>query len=215
MNKRDIQRKRTMSYFIDAAAKILKEEGKDAITIRKVASAAGYNSATLYNYFENLDHLVFFAAMRFIKEYAHSLHNYVKDSYNALEKFIAIWECFCYYSFGQPEIYYAIFFAKLNNSLNDYTQEYYKLFPEDLGNQPKDISTMLLKHDIYKRDLVIIETCVKEGFFREKDKDEINEMTLLIYQGILLKVINKKISRQDAMQRTMKYINKIVDMYKV
>lgn len=204
-----------MSYFIDAAANILEEEGKDAITIRRVANLAGYNSATLYNYFENLDHLIFYAAMRFIKDYAHSLHSYVKDSYNALEKYLTIWERFCFYSFSKPEIYYSIFFAKLNNSLEDYTQEYYKIFPEDLGSQPKDISTMLLKHDIYERDLVILKTCVEEGFFKNEDKDEINEMTLLMYQGILLKVMNKKINREDAIERTMKYINKIVDMYRI
>ena len=215
MTKREIQRKRTMSYFIDAAAKILEEEGKEAVSIRKVANLAGYNSATLYNYFENLDHLIFFAAMRFIKEYAHSLHNYIKDSNNALENFLAIWECFCHYSYNQPEIYCAIFFARLNNSLDDYTEQYYKLFPEELGNQPKGISTMLLKHDIYKRDLIIVETCIEEGFFREEDKDEINEMTLLLYQGILLKVINKKISKEEAIRRTMIYIKKIVGIYKV
>lgn len=215
MNKREIQRKRTMSYFIDAAAKMLEEEGKDAITIRRVANLAGYNSATLYNYFENLDHLIFYAAMRFIKDYAHSLHSYVKDSDNALEKFLAIWDRFCYYSFSKPEIYYAIFFAKLNNSLEDYTEEYYKLFPEDLGSQPKDISTMLLKHDIYERDLIILENCIQEGFFRDEDKDEINEMTLLMYQGILLKVINKKINKEEAIERAMKYIKKIIDMYRI
>ena len=30
------------------------EEGIEAITIRKVAALAGYNSATLYNYFANI-----------------------------------------------------------------------------------------------------------------------------------------------------------------
>lgn len=118
-------------------------------------------------------------------------------------------------AFHQPEIYYAIFFAKLSNSLDDYTEQYYKLFPEDLGNQPKDISTMLLKHDIYKRDLVILETCINEGFFREEDKDEINDMALLLYQGILLKVINKKMSKEDAINRTMTYIKRIVEMFRI
>lgn len=74
---------------------------------------------------------------------------------------------------------------------------------------------MLLKHDIYKRDLVILETCINEGFFREEDKDEINDMALLLYQGILLKVINKKMSKEDAINRTMTYIKRIVEMFRI
>ncbi len=31
------------------------KEGMEAITLRKVADLAGYNGATLYNYFKDLD----------------------------------------------------------------------------------------------------------------------------------------------------------------
>ncbi len=48
-----------MTYFIDATNEIIENEGIESVTIRKVANLAGYNSATIYNYFENLDHLIF------------------------------------------------------------------------------------------------------------------------------------------------------------
>ncbi len=204
-----------MSYFIDAAAKIIEEEGIQSITIRKVADIAGYNSATLYNYFKNLDHLIFFAAMRYVKEYSLNLHRFIENSENALERHLATWNCFCHYSFNKPEIYYAIFFAKLDNPLENYVEEYYKLFPEDLGKQPKDISTMLLKHDIYDRSTTLLEGCVDEGFIKEDDKDDINEMILLVYQGILQKIINKKINYSDAIDKTMKYITQIIKSYTI
>ena len=69
MVKKEIQRKRTMTYFINATEELIHEIGINKITLRKVADRAGYNSATLYNYFENLDHLIFYAAMKNIKEY--------------------------------------------------------------------------------------------------------------------------------------------------
>lgn len=56
--KRQLQKKRMMHYFIDAAVQIIDEEGIDGVSIRKVADIAGYNSATLYNYFDDLPHLV-------------------------------------------------------------------------------------------------------------------------------------------------------------
>ncbi len=128
MNKRELQRKRIMTYFIDATNEIIENEGIESVTIRKVANLAGYNSATIYNYFENLDHLIFFAAMKYVKDYALALPDYLEDANNALDRFLKIWECFCRYSYKDPEIYYAIFFANLDKNLEDYVMEYYKFF---------------------------------------------------------------------------------------
>ena len=47
--KKDLQKKRIMIYFIDATNLIIEKEGLDAVTLRKVADLAGYNSATIYN----------------------------------------------------------------------------------------------------------------------------------------------------------------------
>ncbi len=56
MNKKhsELKRKRIMNFFLDAAEKIIKKDGFDSLSIRNVSDEAGYNSATLYNYFENL-----------------------------------------------------------------------------------------------------------------------------------------------------------------
>lgn len=213
MNKKEIQRKRMMSYFINAADTIIKEEGINEITIRKVADYAGYNSATLYNYFENLDHLIFFAAMRSIKDYALALPDYIKDAKNALDKFLLIWECFCCYSYKNPEIYYAIFFAKLDNDLEEYILDYYKLFPEDLGDSSEGLSTMLLKHNIYERGETSLDDCIEEGFIRQEDKGEVNEFIFLIYESILLRIIRGRMDYNKAMESAMKYIKKAVKSY--
>ena len=50
-DKKTIQKRRMMGYFIEAASQIIEEEGMEGVTIRKVADIAGYNSATMYNYF--------------------------------------------------------------------------------------------------------------------------------------------------------------------
>ncbi len=213
MRKKEIQRKRMMSYFIDAAEKIIEEEGINGITIRKVADYAGYNSATLYNYFENLDHLIFFAAMRYVKDYALALPDYIKGSKNALDRFLLIWECFCHYSYKNPEIYYAIFFARLDNDLEEYIVDYYKLFPEELGNPSEGLSTMLLKHNIYERGDTSLSDCVTEGFIKQEDKSELNEFAFLIYESMLSKVIRGKVNYNQAVKSTMKYIIKATKSY--
>ena len=55
---RELQKKRTILYFIQAAEELIAEKGQDNITVREVANRAVYNIATLYNYFENINHLI-------------------------------------------------------------------------------------------------------------------------------------------------------------
>ena len=69
LDKKYIQKVRMVKYFVDATIEIIEKEGYEAVTIRKVADIAGYNSATLYNYFDNLEHLLFFASMRYLQDY--------------------------------------------------------------------------------------------------------------------------------------------------
>ena len=44
----NIKQKRVMIYFISATKKLIEQEGLENLTVRKIASSAGYNSATLY-----------------------------------------------------------------------------------------------------------------------------------------------------------------------
>ncbi|MDR7857317.1 MAG: TetR/AcrR family transcriptional regulator [Tissierella sp.] len=213
MSKREVQRKRMMLYFINATEELIDEDGIEGITLRRIADRAGYNSATLYNYFENLDHLIFYASMKYIKDYALSLNTYLSDSNNAMDRFLKVWECFCDYSFDKPEIYNAIFFSNLDKDIEDYVEEYYKIFPEYLQNYHENISTMLLKSDINERGLTTVLSCVNEGYIKSEDADKLNDMTLLIYEGMLKKVLRNKISYEDARNNTMDYIKSIVERF--
>lgn len=53
-----IRKERTRELFIDIACDIIRNKGMKELTIRNVAALAGYNSATLYTYFDNLPHLI-------------------------------------------------------------------------------------------------------------------------------------------------------------
>lgn len=213
MKNKEIQRNRMMSYFINATDELIYEVGIEEITLRKVAERAGYNSATLYNYFENLDHLIFYAAMKNVKDYSLALNTYLIGAENAMDRFLKVWECFCDYSYDKPEIYNAIFFPNLDKEVEHYVEEYYKFFPEDLRNYNDNISTMLLKRNIKERGMTIIVDCIDEGFIQQKDADALNDMTLFIHEGMLKRVLGNKISYEDARNKTMDYIKSIAEIF--
>ena len=68
-----IKKQRVMCYFIDAARELSESMPLDDITIRAVADKAGYNSASLYNYFTDIDQLRAFTAIDLMSECCLSL----------------------------------------------------------------------------------------------------------------------------------------------
>lgn len=203
------------SYFINAARKIIENEGIDAITARKVSQMAGYDASTLYNYFENLDHIIFLASISFIKDYTTTLQTNIKECNSYVERYIKIWDSFCHYSFERPEIYYRIFYSKLNSSLKNKIEEYYDIYPEELPNESKYLQDMLRHQNMYDRGATLLKPCVEEGSILAEDLNEINEIHILIYKGILSRVMNKDLnsSVEEIRETAMNYIIKSLYMY--
>ena len=63
-----LRRERTRDMYVDIACELIRAQGVSAVTIRNVSDKAGYNSATLYSYFDNLQHLLLCAQIKFEDE---------------------------------------------------------------------------------------------------------------------------------------------------
>jgi AcrR family transcriptional regulator len=211
IDKKTLQKRRMMGYFIDAAKQIINNNGIEALSARDVADIAGYNSATLYNYFDDLDHLLFYASLSYLKDYADDLRNYVNNIKNPVERYLKIWECYCTHAFNRPKIYNAIFFEKYSTSLNHDIKEYYSIFPEEVGDQEDDLRLMLFGQNIYERNLAVLEPCIKKGIIKEADVNNIIEMIILVFQGLLTRFIKGQVdySAEEAVQKTVFYIKQI------
>ena len=67
------ERERIITTFIRAAREIVDLEGVENVSIRKVASLAGFNSATIYLYFKDLDELITLASISYLENYCRTL----------------------------------------------------------------------------------------------------------------------------------------------
>ena len=56
--KQTLKSQRVRAYFVQAAKKIILEEGVENVSVRKVADAAGYTFSTIYNYYGNQNELL-------------------------------------------------------------------------------------------------------------------------------------------------------------
>jgi AcrR family transcriptional regulator len=99
MDKKEIQEQRMKGYFIDAAKELLKGEGLSAISVRSVADKAGYSYATLYNYFKDLNDLIFECVRDFQAECETIVKRKIKKSEQGKDKIRAtILACIEYFT---------------------------------------------------------------------------------------------------------------------
>jgi AcrR family transcriptional regulator len=68
VSNKELQESRIRGYFIEAARETLKGEGLKAVNVRTVSERAGYSFATLYNYFRDLNELIFVCVQDFMNE---------------------------------------------------------------------------------------------------------------------------------------------------
>lgn len=199
---------RMRQYFIDAAREIIDTEGLKKITIRKIAEKAGFNSATIYNYFEDLSHLIFFAAMKYLKEYTDDLPNYMSRATNALDEYLQIWECFCYHSFKSPQIYFILFASNLGHLPENIVKNYYTSFPDEINHLPPELLPMLLESDLTRRTQISLKKCLDEGWIDPLDAEAVTERIVAIYLGMLTAYLNHRVryTAEEAVTRTMEHI---------
>lgn len=212
LRKKALQKNRIMKYFIEAAHKILEEEGIEHITARKVADLAGYNSATLYNYFENLDHLICYASMGYLKRYYAELDASISEAGQPRDNFLKTWELFTRHSFEKPKIFKNIFFNTFNNKLKTMINTYFELFPEDFGVQKQNLIPMLREGDLKMRNMAILSQNLG-ALIPHEQLVLLNDLIISLYRGKLESVVAGEFTTIDeAIESTMGLITFVVDL---
>jgi len=209
-----IKQQRIIKYFIEAANKIIEKEGIKAVTIRKAADLAGYTSATLYNYFDNLQHLVFLATMTYLEEYNAALPQYLKGNANSIERYLMVCRCFAEYSYSEPEVYELLFFSNSNDKLEEYNRQYYELFPKKIvADWPVPLNKIYTLNNIYSRSYTMLDDCVQDGYLSAEKAHDFNDVNLRIYKTILQDVQNGVMTKDEAIAVTMKYYYQLMEYY--
>lgn len=214
MAEKDQHRIKIKRKFIDITNDIIMSNGIEAVSIRKIAALAKYNSATIYLYFDNLNHLLFLSSLSGTREYVMALNEIGSESGNSLERLIEIWKCFVHYSFQKPKIFSTIFFNDTEGKAKEYMQEYYELYPEEVSSEDSLAYKLIFNHDLKKRVYTLASECAKEGYFKEEDLEDLSELLLFAYKGMLEKVIKGMVEVDEVFEeKTIYYIKKVLKVY--
>lgn len=212
----DVKRKRTISFFLDAAESIATKTGIDSLTIRNVADKAGYNSATIYNYFDSFDQLIAFMVIRKTRDYLNkSIWYYEQDAIRTIDDYIELWKIFCDYSFSDPVIYaYAYSSSKAHmNNYQSNIKKYYEIFSdtapifkgEDSHNPYLENEHDLVDQSLQKKNVEI-------GLYSEENASDIYQFGHYLYVGLLNDAIHD--SERDPAKYTELFLHFFVPFLK-
>jgi len=121
MKNKEIQEKRMKEYFIQATKDILKGEGLKSLSVRNIADQAGYSYATLYNYFKDVNDLVFLCVNDFQEDCKLFVANQTKKTPKGLDKIKATILSYISYFVEYPGIFDLFYLAKVGDFGNKQT----------------------------------------------------------------------------------------------
>ena len=209
MDKLNIKKRRVMMYFIEATQELILNEGIENLSIKKIADTAGYNTATIYNYFEDLEELILYSSIDYLKIYLKDLKSEIKSNMKAIEMYETIYKVFVHHSFEKPEIFHTLFFGKYSYKLEKIIKKYYEIFPDDITGQTDITKSVLVEGNIHNRDLPVIKQMIKEGSILEEEAPYIIEAIVRIHQSYLENILQQreKISLEEHKIKFFKVFN--------
>ena len=209
MDKLDIKKKRVMMYFIEATQELILNEGIENLSIKKIAKKAGYNTATIYNYFEDLEELILYSSVDYLKIYLKDLRSEINPDMKAIEMYETIYKVFVHHSFEKPEIFHTLFFGKYSYKLEKIIKKYYEIFPDDITGQSDITKSVLIEANIHNRDIPVMKQMIKEGSISEEEAPYIMETIVRVHQSYLENILQQrdKISLDEHKNKFFKIFN--------
>ena len=181
----EAERDQIMIAFIKAAREIIDMEGIEKVSIRKIATLTGMNSATLYLYFPNADVLVTMASMSYLEKYCRTLAADMPSMKTPRQALVHTWDVFAQYAFEYPEIFQHLFYTEHTVPLVQIVDDYYHLFPEQLDNIGGAVREMLHAGSLNERGWQVFNPAAEECGMPEEDAIIANDMLVSYFRSLL------------------------------
>jgi AcrR family transcriptional regulator len=203
-----------MSHFIDAADQIISDKGIDGLTIRGVSEIAGYNSATLYGYFSNLDHLIYYTYMKHISELEQILKPAFELSGNPTESLEVVWRLFCKYAYENTSVVYTLMLSPYSVDFNEILNDYMQIYT---AKTETDEAKCLFKDSIFDAIIYKLNAFEKELNLEEEEVEELNSFIQTYFQGQLVRTmtLDSEIGLENYLGRMVRFIDQIIWSYTV
>lgn len=195
--------------YIQKTHELIKNEGAQAVSIRRIAQEMGCSSASLYRHFESRDELLYYAELRTLKSYIASLNKAEKSWKTIWDIYVGVWDCYSREAFANPEAYNLLFFYYTNEKLKESIREYYQMFPEDLRDSNSFFSEMLQTSDFMGRDFEMCKKCVDAHAISYENAVCLNRMVCMLYKGYLKTILDDGLKEDQIEERVKLFVDDV------
>jgi AcrR family transcriptional regulator len=173
MSNKEIQEQRMREYFIQACKDLLKGEGLRSVSVRSVADRAGYSFATMYNYFRDINDLLFLCVSDFQKECNEFVAEHVKKSPLGEVRLQKAVQAYMEYFVEYPGIFELFFMAR-------------KI---DFGNRENILA--LINNSLKSATAVEWDYCIQKGILTKTNAASKISLLQSYATGVLIHYINR------------------------
>lgn len=197
---------------------LLKTQSPDDLTIRRIAEEAGCTSTVIYRHFENLDHLILLASVRFLEDYIDGLSNLLGRDSDPLTMLREMWVVFGVQAFAHVEVFEMLFWGRYTNQLSDAIIQYYQLFPEKWRSTNGVEATIFFSGNIEERNLIAVNRAAAEGYLPLKNIRLFSDIQCHLFHSIMLKYKDEYHSpgkAEKGLQEFMRAYDFLIDAYRL
>lgn len=174
MKNKELQESRIRGYFIQATKSIIKGEGVKNVSVRNIAREAGYSYTTMYNYFKDVNELIFLCVNDFQEEIIAFVDRQKDDKKEGKDKLKARVLAYTNYFINYPGIFELFYLEGVG----------------DLGHRNATMNIIATSLD------QVIEKEMKEvmntGQLKNKNKSRILDQLRFTITGALLFYLNRR-----------------------
>jgi len=176
--------------LVQSAFNILKSEGIESLKIRRIAEDVGCTSTVIYKHFEDLEHLIAFAAIRILKDYIRDFQEIMNNDaqLNMLDMYLKTWERFAHYAFEDIHIFELLFWGKYKKKLGELIFDYFHLFKDEVEMKNFDgwSASIMFNNDLRARDCIILRRVAATGYLPFCEVSTLSNLFVSLFRGMLL-----------------------------
>lgn len=172
--------------LVKVTYEMLKTVSPDKITIRDIADAAGCNSAVIYRHFDNLEHLLMIASVRFLEDYMLGFQEVTSRPLDPIEMEITMWKVFADCAFSNVDVFLLMFWGTYKEKLSDVIYEYYRMFPENWKDLNGLYTVVFFSNDLKERNTTILARAASAGYLNAEDVPLLSNLQCDFMHGMLM-----------------------------
>lgn len=197
---------------------LLKTTSPADIKIRTIAAECHCTTTVIYKHFDDLDHLILFASVKFLENYIIDLQNIVNEKSDPLEMLVAMWKHFAKYAFQTIDIFELLFWGKYKERLGDTIFEYYQIFPDEMKKLDGLFTSVFFNNEIKARNYMIVHRAAVAGYFSYDDAEMLSDLQVHLFYGLLKDyqpVYRQPGKAEEGAEYYMRMLNAVIEKFRI